>query len=53
MYMNLERMIVKQQATMLPHYRKRVEDYLESFPYGWFITLSFDDDRFDDAQDVR
>ena len=48
MNMNLERMIVKQQATMLPQYRKRVEDYLESFPYGWFITLSFDDDRFDD-----
>ena len=46
--MNFERMIVKRQETMLPLYRKSVGDYLESFPYGWFITLSFDDDRFDD-----
>ena len=31
---------------MLPVYRKTVEDYMESFPYGWWITLSFQGDRY-------
>ena len=44
--MNIERAIVKRQALMLPDYRKTVEDYLPSFPYGFWITLSFEGERY-------
>ena len=44
--MNIERMIIKLQETMLTRYRESVEDYLNTFPHGWFVTLSFEGDEY-------